>query len=144
MIKREELIAAALEEEGTPFHHQGRAAKTGVDCIGLFVVALERCGTMVKVPHDYKRKPDGRLLKIMRSLSFLNEIDKDTAINGDLLVFTEPRSGEAWHVGMKTDKGMIHARVPCGNRKTGTVKNQKMTERWAKHLCSAFAIEGVK
>ena len=38
------MIAAARACLGTPFHHQGRMPGVGLDCIGLVIVALARCG----------------------------------------------------------------------------------------------------
>lgn len=44
MLRAERIVAAARALVGAPFRLHGRDAATGVDCIGLAVLALERAG----------------------------------------------------------------------------------------------------
>ena len=53
MSTREAFAAAAGALCGTPFRLHGRDAETGVDCVGLVVVAVERCGRTVVAPEGY-------------------------------------------------------------------------------------------
>ena len=47
------FAAAAAALCGTPFRLHGRDPATGLDCVGLVVVALERCGRAVTAPEGY-------------------------------------------------------------------------------------------
>lgn len=53
MSARGAFAAAAEALCGTSFRLHGRDAVTGVDCVGLVVVALERCGRTVVAPEGY-------------------------------------------------------------------------------------------
>lgn len=48
-----DLAAAAATLIGTPFRLHGRDPETGVDCIGLFVAAMARCGRAAALPTGY-------------------------------------------------------------------------------------------
>lgn len=50
----EMVAAAALDLVGSPFRMHGRDAATGLDCVGLAVVALARAGRPAPVPDDYR------------------------------------------------------------------------------------------
>ncbi|MEO8723144.1 MAG: peptidoglycan endopeptidase, partial [Sphingobium sp.] len=41
------IVSAAQALVGAPFRLHGRSAETGIDCIGLVVLALERAGCRI-------------------------------------------------------------------------------------------------
>ena len=47
------FAAAAAALCGAPFRLHGRDPETGLDCVGLVAVALERCGFQVAAPEGY-------------------------------------------------------------------------------------------
>ena len=49
----EAFAAAAAALCGAPFRLHGRHPATGLDCVGLVAVALERCGQTVVAPEGY-------------------------------------------------------------------------------------------
>lgn len=55
--ERRAFIDAARARVGTPFRHRGRTA-TGLDCIGLLVVALHAAGRVPVDRRTYGRAPD--------------------------------------------------------------------------------------
>ena len=47
------FAAAAAALSGIPFRLHGRDPATGLDCVGLVVAALERCGRQAVAPEGY-------------------------------------------------------------------------------------------
>ena len=47
------FAASAEALSGTPFRLHGRDPATGLDCVGLVVAALERCGRQAIAPEGY-------------------------------------------------------------------------------------------
>lgn len=89
----------ALALEGVPFRHQGSDPGTGVDCRGLIEwLALRLFGR--PVPHrDYQRVPSGR--EFYESLrAEMDEIPKEEARAGDVVLIRFPRDTEARHGGV--------------------------------------------
>ena len=61
MTVRDDIIAAAIGLLGTPYHHQGRLAGVGLDCVGVPIVVCWQLGLL---PRDaditgYPTMPDG-------------------------------------------------------------------------------------
>ena len=53
MSAPEEFAAAAAALCGVPFRLHGRDPATGLDCVGLVAVALDRCGRKAVTPEGY-------------------------------------------------------------------------------------------
>ena len=53
MSAPEEFAAAAATLCGVPFRLHGRDPATGLDCVGLVAVALDRCGRKAVTPEGY-------------------------------------------------------------------------------------------
>ena len=53
MSEHEEFAAAAAALCGVAFRLHGRDSATGLDCVGLVVVALDRCGRKADAPEGY-------------------------------------------------------------------------------------------
>ena len=105
------MIAAARGCLGTPFHHQGRAAGIGLDCIGLVIVALRAATINVHDRTDYGRRPDGKsLVDALRDHDCLLVDDIQA---GDILLFRY--DGQPQHVALATSANtMIHSFAPVG------------------------------
>lgn len=113
MSRREAFVAAALAQVGTKFHHQGRAAGVGLDCIGLVVCAARLVGWRVTDRTDYGRRPDGRaLIEGLRAHGGV-EVEVEEIEAGDILVFRY--DGQPQHVAVALGDGrMVHAFAPAG------------------------------
>lgn len=103
---QEKMIAAARDCLGTPFHHQGRVALRGLDCIGLIVHALREAGVRVADNTGYGRMPDGNRLK--ENLLAHGFTETQAAMPGDVLLMRFHRIPQ--HVGlMVAENAFIHA-----------------------------------
>ncbi len=77
------FVAAARGYVGVPWRHLGRAL-TGVDCIGLVLLAARRAGMDLPDPAPYEREPQGtRLLEGI--LGYATRVAE--ASTGDVLLF---------------------------------------------------------
>lgn len=105
------MIQAARDCLGTPFHHQGRRPKVGLDCIGLIVIACAAIGLPVRDKLDYGRRPDGQALIAALQAHGAERVDDiDPA---DVLVFRYDQQPQ--HVALATEEGrMIHSFAPAG------------------------------
>jgi cell wall-associated NlpC family hydrolase len=63
MTRASELVRAAREMRDIPFRHQGRSTASGLDCLGLLLLAGERAGVLQRgIEHaDYGRAPQAAL-----------------------------------------------------------------------------------
>jgi NlpC/P60 family putative phage cell wall peptidase len=105
------MIAAARRCLGTPFHHQGRKPGTGIDCIGLIVVALRAAGKTVHDRTDYGRRPDGKSLTA--ALISHGAVPETKIEAGDVLLFRYDNQPQ--HAALATDADrMIHSFAPAG------------------------------
>lgn len=108
----EAFVAAARSYVGVPWRHLGRS-RTGVDCIGLVLLAAREAGVELPDPAPYVREPQGtRLLEgILAHTTRVAE-----AAPGDVLLFRLGLYGghvgiasthPAWHV-----PACLHAYAP--------------------------------
>lgn len=117
-----ELARAAVELLGTPFRLFGRNPATGLDCIGLVHVSLERVGRTPIPPVGYE-------LRNSRYEHWLEHAQKSGLTNtqGEILpgdvVLTLPGPGQQHLMIVETATSAIHAhaglrtivRQPVGN-----------------------------
>ena len=113
-----DIVTRARSALGTPFRHQGRQPHVGLDCLGLVVHALGR-GAQAVDQKDYARVPDSIRLAaaLHRYFDELDVADPNDAPAGSVLafcVFGDPRRSVR-HLGIKSDRGMIHARHGARN-----------------------------
>ncbi|WP_156170660.1 NlpC/P60 family protein [Croceicoccus naphthovorans] len=107
------IAAAASDLIGAPFRLHGRDANTGLDCLGLIGLALERVGRECRLPQRYAL----RNRDIAQPLHFatLNGFIPCTGLwkAGDLLLFTLP--GAQNHMAIACDRNVIvHAHAGLG------------------------------
>ncbi len=126
------MIDAARNCIGTPFHHQGRTAGAGLDCIGLIVHAARVAGMDVEDCTDYGRNPDGiRLLQALNAHGF----EKTEQIQaGNVLVFRFNRFPQ--HVALATTAtAMVHAYAPMGS-----VVETTIGQSWLNRLTGIYRL----
>ena len=115
-MNREAFIEAARFCIGTPFHHQGRMAGMGLDCIGLVIHALAAVGVNVQDNTQYGRQPDAQALHdALLAHGFVrcaDCYDEQAVQAGDIALFRF--HGAAEHVGILSSKdSIIHAFAPA-------------------------------
>ena len=124
------MIAAARACLATPFHHQGRKPGTGLDCIGLVVVALRAAGLAVRDRIDYGRRPDGKSLTEALIAHGARQVGDIAA--GDILLFRY--DGQPQHAALATSAdAMIHSFAPAGK-----VVETPIGSYWRRRLVGAF------
>lgn len=114
MQRADRIVAAARALIGVPFRLHGRSAETGLDCIGLVAVALERAGhgTIGRhVPAAYSIR-GGHASVFTNALrqAGLRPVRKDRA--GDLVLV---QAGVAqFHLMIVSGSGHVHAHAGLG------------------------------
>jgi cell wall-associated NlpC family hydrolase len=137
MSAPEDFAAAAEALCGVPFRLHGRDPETGLDCVGLAAVALERCGRTVVAPQGYTL----RALTVAPMLSFAarngfaaTDVGA-AALTGDLLL-VRPSPIQA-HLAIVLDRTrFVHADAGLGKVVIGegalpgaTVARWRLTEK---------------
>ncbi len=131
--KAAQVIEAARECLGTPFHHQGRAAGIGLDCIGLLVVALRKAGFEVQDRTDYLPRPDG--VSLIAGIEAHGAKKVETIQAGDILVFRYGQQPQ--HVALATSGAtLIHAFAPARR-----VVETAIGDYWRRRLVAVYRIE---
>ncbi|MDQ4088503.1 MAG: C40 family peptidase [Pseudomonadota bacterium] len=103
----EEVVRRARALIGVRFRPQGRSRDTGVDCIGLVAVALER----EDVRQDYRLR-GGCQAELERGLEASGMRQADGLAAGCVVVM---RPGpEQLHLGIWSGSGLIHADAGLG------------------------------
>lgn len=115
-MNTEKFIAAAQSYVGTPFHHQGRLPRIGLDCIGLVICAIKAADSALEI-HDhnhYLRRPAGtELIDSIEAHGGIRINSIESALRGDLLIFRFESRPQ--HVGIYLGEGkIIHAYQPAG------------------------------
>lgn len=99
-----QLARAALDLVGTRYRLHGRDRETGVDCVGLVVLAMEVAGYQPIAPRGYtmRRSDISELREVASANGFL-----DVARDGDLvLAMANPVQP---HLLVRTGEGFVHA-----------------------------------
>lgn len=136
MVTVDELIREAREWVGTPFVHQGRRKGVGCDCAGLCQGVAKNKGIEVDDIFGYSRYPNPKML-----LSHLNTvliaIEKSDMRPGDVVIFTV--KGVPQHMGLLTDKGIIHA-----DETKDKVVEHAVGDRMRSKIYKVYRIPGVE
>jgi hypothetical protein len=100
----DKLITEALSWVGTPFAHQGKLKRVGVDCVHFIDVVGETIGLVgERIPSDYHPKEDGNLmLALLKKSQFkyqerrvtLEWVETGQRRAGDIAAFFDPASAE--------------------------------------------------
>lgn len=140
-ITRKAIIAEARTWLKTPYKHQGRKKGVGVDCIGLPLGVGEVLGICGYDSVDYRRY--GR--RPPRGSCMLEYFDRECGPRrtehepGDMLVFwMNPITRRAQHIGIETDRGIIHTYADIG-----LVVEHALTAAWREKLICAYRFPGV-
>jgi hypothetical protein len=148
VCSRADFVAAAREELETPFHHQGRALKQGLDCSGLIVAAAKRCGIVLANDRtDYPRlpRPTEFLEDMRRGLEGLDLAVPEARI-GDVLIFWLSNRLQSYHfpqhcaiiTEVEPEPLIVHA---VYERKK--VVEHRLDLHWSPRVLHAFHVPGV-
>lgn len=101
------VVAAAMAAVGARFRPHGRDTATGLDCVGLALLALRAGGFVQPVPEGYALR-GGDAKRIAAEIEARGlAIVQGSAMPGDLLLC---QAGPAqFHFAVQTASGVIHA-----------------------------------
>lgn len=132
-----DIVAAARALVGTPYHHQGRKAGVGLDCIGVPILAAQAAGCEVHDFAGYGPMPVPEVL--------LREIAKDCdqvtlrdAKPGDVLCFKSGMTHPSHFGILLDDGGFVHA-----YERMARVVREPLDGRWLRLLHSVWRIRGI-
>lgn len=113
MKRAERIVAAARACVGVPFRLHGRSVETGLDCIGLAVLALARAGhkRLGAVPGAYSIR-GGSVARFAQAMEAVGLRRVRCERPGDLLLV---QAGAAqFHLMIVTGDGHVHAHAGLG------------------------------
>jgi len=114
MITGDDIVKAAREWKGTPFHHQAAVKGVGCDCYGLIRGVAAELGLLPDhVPvTNYPRSPDGTFERILNEV--LVRIPHSQAQAGDVVSFAWAR--DVQHIGFMSGEGTVIHGYGAGSR----------------------------
>lgn len=121
---------------GVPYHHQGRDAYTGLDCVGLVMVSLGMLG--IKTTDDvYPRIPvKNRLTRwLEEDNSSVFERASGLEVPGDIRTFWFTRRDTIWHLAIVSERGIVHV-----DRRLGFVVEQTLDRRWLRRSGPTYRV----
>lgn len=131
-----EFVNQAREYLGVPYYHTGRD-RNGLDCLGLLVRVVQDLGLTTWDDRSYGQQIDTSYLRwrLKQFCEYLGA-DPDLAEPGDVLLFTI--KGSPQHLGMATDRGVIHA-----YQSVGRVVEHSLDATWRRRLAGVFRWRGI-
>lgn len=107
MILDQDVIAAALKLQGTPYRHQGRQPGLALDCAGVIVCVCRDVGAKYDDAHDYTH---------LKRTEVLSIFDRCSARESTLL----PARALIFHLGSReNDEGISHMAISLPPRERG-------------------------
>ena len=143
MENRLRIVLEAFDWVGTPYHHQARVKKVGVDCAQLVAGVAENVfpklkpiNTPVYSVEWHMHNREEKMCELIESFK-CTRIELSEAIPGDILTFKFGRVQS--HMGILiNDNQFIHARLDVGK----VVINQ-LSGMWLEHLGRAYKFPGL-
>lgn len=134
MMHGEQVVAAARQWLGTPWHHQGRVRGVGVDCVGVIIGVARDLGLSTFDVTGYARRPaPGEVAGGCEA--HLKPVA--AALPGDVLLFHV--DGQPQHMGFVTDIGVLHAFAPMRR-----VVEHGLDDGWRAKIVAAYRLPGVE
>jgi cell wall-associated NlpC family hydrolase len=137
MPTRADILRYARSLIGTPFHHQGRLPKVGLDCVGLLAAVYDLIGANYDDYTNYSPSPDGRTFEAEFDKA-LDRIKPEEVGVGDVLTFWWRTRGKMQHCAILTDVGMIHTWATVHK-----VVEHHFDERWKTRIMGCYRFKGV-
>jgi NlpC/P60 family putative phage cell wall peptidase len=136
-----DIIAEARTWIGTPWSHQGRLKRIGVDCCGL-IIGVARALGLVDPDFDippYSRFPDPARFKAEMD-RFLDRVDSSRKKPADILWLRPVRLAQ--HVGIWTAGGMTGTIIHAIDQKRG-VREHILDGRWQAAIVGVYRFRGL-
>lgn len=136
------LLCCAKSLVDTPWKHQGRHNKQGLDCGGVVVVTARNAG--LANFKDLRGYEYGKSLPVetLAKQNCLEAIPFEDSQPGDVLTFWIQRRNHTEHLAIKTENGMIHAVAEISNSPRrafdGKVVEEEITGFWKKRAMTAY------
>ncbi len=138
MIKREDIIKQVYTHINTPYLHQGRNPKVGLDCIGLGVCVFQHFEIPIIDLKAYGAAPDG--VTLLEAIDKnLQRIDAAEVLDGDLYVFWVRAKGFAQHIGFKHGENMVHTYSGSGR-----VVSHVVNGFWKKRIMCGYKFKNAE
>lgn len=143
MTTRAQIVQEAREWLDTPFHHQARLHRVGVDCVGLVIGVCRSLG-LIDPDFDvtaYPRVPDGSSFMHLAD-QYMDRIDFADAQPGDAVVVSFDLDPQ--HIGILGDYrhggfSIIHA-----SSEAGRVIETRLMFSDHMRFVAAFSLRGVE
>lgn len=117
---------------GSPFRHQGRNPKHGLDCVGLIVYVSKLLGLGDFDTVDYKKIPKREAIsRIAKTAGFMAK-SKSEMLPGHVVILRIGKYLE--HSAIISDRGLIHA---C--EKYGKVVEHGLDAEWRSRIISVHS-----
>ena len=134
--KGEQIAAAAEAMVGTPFRHQGRNPRSGVDCVGVVLCSVWSAGLDITDCIGYGPLPKSDVL-LEELGKRARRVHRDDAQPGDVLIFQYKADLPIHFAVLVGSEHMVHA-----HSSTGKVVKHRLTNAWAARLHSIWRAEG--
>ena len=138
-MTRSDFVLTAYLFIGTPFHHQGRLPGVGLDCAGVVVCALNRCGYSVADMQGYGRIPSQGIFGAAVE-SQCDRIQQSEVRPGDLMMFAF--RDEPQHIAIVSAVNptmLIHAYSDVGK-----VVENGLDATWQGRLRGCYSLRGIE
>jgi cell wall-associated NlpC family hydrolase len=141
-VKKPEAIKEMRKLVGTRYRHQGRSAKTGLDCVGLGLQYAKLLGLPLHDRKGYGRDPDGNLKQsichVMGQPIAQGTGSGSVVQEGDA-VMMEWTPGVPRHVGMITEiEGVLYFMHANSSPTVMKVVEHRLSDDWRKRIVSVW------
>jgi cell wall-associated NlpC family hydrolase len=135
MFYRRDIVLAARQYLGCPFHWQGRSKAYGVDCAGLVFGVMAALGLPYEDDPTYDRQYPPKIFDILdKSLHRESNPPRD----GDVVLFWIGKPDRPKHLGIKSDVGLIHT-----NTTVRKVVETSMPQKWNDRIFRVYRMPGL-
>jgi cell wall-associated NlpC family hydrolase len=135
-MRKEDLVAAAMDMVGTPFHAQASTKGVGTDCIGVMKHVARSNGVLFRDRVAYSMRPDGTLKSTLENYL---DLVKGEIQAGDILLMAFD-GANPHHVAMYVGNGeIVHAYAQA--RK---VVKQTYSDHWKNKVVAVYRFPGVE
>lgn len=140
MILRSEVEEVARSFCGTPFKYKGRVPGLGLDCSGVIAKLAEQLGFFTDDYTNYSEQYEVKAGVLVEQMSrVMDEVPIESRLIGDVAVFWVDRRTEApLHLGVLTDRGMVHVHSKKGSRVAETGLGH-----WKGRMTHVFRFRGI-
>lgn len=143
LIEGHEVIKIAKTYLGTPWKHQGRLKKYGIDCAGYIIEVMRELGLDVSFDiAGYERVPDGQKLAEVAHKNTKAILLKDVQ-DGDVLLFSV--LGNPQHLAFYYQENgvdyMLHA---YGDKSVNKVVAMRLDTKWKNRIVGVYRLNGIE